>query len=81
MDPILETIVFGVLWFFVGSGLSVVIYMIFVALAAAIGVTKNSMGGASLVVLFGWLAAVAWQMFVIVQVILHIVTLVQLLTA
>lgn len=80
MDPITGTIVWGVVWFFAGSLGAVLIYVVAFAIGAA--VSDDDEGGAFFVAIFiGWLLAIAWEIYVFIQVVFHIVQLVQLLTA
>lgn len=71
MDPILSTIIFGTLWFFLGSFASVVVYVIFAALAIA----KENMG----LLVIGWLTAVLLQIGIVIITIFHAVRLIQLI--
>ncbi len=79
MDPILATIIGGVLWFFLGSVASVLVYLIF-AVGLAFVLEQVREGLAPLGFFFGWLFAAAFEVFVLVQVIVHVVRLVQLLS-
>lgn len=78
MDPITAEIVAGVLWFFLGSVGTVFIYMGIAMLVGALGRFKD--GSFISGVLIGWIAAVIWEAFVLIQVIIHAVNLVKLLT-
>jgi hypothetical protein len=76
-----STIIWGVLWFVVGSGLAAMVFWTTIAVAGGIGALfKNPELGALFGFPVAWVLTVAWEIFVIVQVVIHIVTLVQLLT-
>ena len=77
-DPIMGAIIAGVLWFFIGGAIEVIIYIIGFGIAAA-NLDKHT--GASLVAIVStWLVGIAWGVFVLIQVIIQIVRLIQLLT-
>lgn len=79
MDPIAETVLWGVGWFFAGSLGAVLIY----ALAFGVGilVSDEDEGPFMVAVFFGWILALLWEAFVVYQVIMHIIALIGLLTA
>lgn len=81
MDPITATIVWGVVWFFAGSVGTVVIYFILFGIGFLLSEATESDWPAAISVGLGWLFAIAWQIFVLIQVIIHTVTLIQLITA
>lgn len=74
MDPIVATIIWGVVWLFLGSIGSAVIFFVSTLTFAAFD--KEAVGA-----VIGWLLAFVWQFFVVIQVILHIVRLIQLVVA
>lgn len=81
MDPITETIIWGVVWFFAGSLGSVLGYFIWIGIGFAIAVATNTEWPVAISVILGWITAVIWEIFVFIQVAIHIVTLVQLMAA
>lgn len=78
MDPIVAEIVAGVAWFFGGSIATVLIYLTVAMLVGALGKFRDGTFFSG--VLLGWIAAVIWEAFVLIQVIIHAVNLIQLLT-
>jgi hypothetical protein len=83
MDPITSTIVWGVIWLFVGSFITAGIYLVGLAITALVFGSSNrasGVAGTGIGVLVSWLAASVWQIFVLIQVIIHVVHLIQLLT-
>lgn len=80
MEPtILSTIIWGVLWLFVGGFVGVAIFWGTAAIGAILA--KGEPGGVLIGGVVGWTLAAAWEIFVIIQVVLHVVTLIQLLFA
>jgi len=76
-----STIIWGVIWFVAGSALSAAIFWAVLGLGALVGTAfKGAEVGAVVSLPIAWVATIIWQIFVIIQVIIHIVTLVQLLT-
>jgi hypothetical protein len=89
MDSITSTVISGVIWFFAGSVGAVVIYF-FVAfgLAGGLGALINKRdrssgyaAGVAFGILPAWFASIVWEVFVAIQVIIHIVTLINLIIA
>lgn len=74
MDPITLTIVWGIVWMAAGGLGTAIIFMLF---GVIFGLLKMPEVG----VLIAWIAAIIWQGFAVIQVILHIVNLVQLIRA
>jgi hypothetical protein len=89
MDPITSTIVAGVVWFFLGSvGAALIYLLVAFGIAGPIGAAvnkRNRVDGYAAGVAFGvlpaWLLAIVWEVFVIIQVIIHAVTLINLIIA
>lgn len=79
MDPITATIVGGVLWFFLGSIGTVIIYFLVIGLGFLVAMLTDKEWPVAVAVPIGWLCGVAWEIFVIVHVIIQAVNLVQLL--
>ena len=79
MDPITSTIIAGVAWFFLGSVVAVIIYFVIFGLSVLLAAAIDQEWIAAVGVLVAWLAAVGWEIFVWVQIIICIVTLIQLL--
>ena len=77
MDPITATIVWGVVWFF-ATGLAAPIVWVCASVGLVVGDGHD--GPFVLAGVVGWILGFAWSVFCIIQVILHIVDLVQLLT-
>lgn len=88
MEPtILSTIIWGVIWLFAGHFVTVLIVWASALSGGLIGAAKSKgrddktplgiLGGAAI----GWIIGAAWEIFVIIQVVIHIVTLIQLLIA
>jgi len=79
MDPITATIVAGVLWFVLGPIAAVILFWV----VAGIGLLIYALTDQKVwTVIFGfsaWIAAVGFEIFVLVQVVIHIVHLVQLI--
>lgn len=81
MDPITQTVIWGVVWLFAASLGAVVVYFAIIGLGALIGLLfKEPKTGAALAIIPAWLGAMAWEIFAIIQVVLHGVALFQLLT-
>lgn len=80
MDPITATIVGGVLWFFLGSLGTVIIWFAVFGIALLIILATDKEWVTALAIPVGWILAVAWEIFVVVHVIIQAVDLVQLLT-
>jgi len=76
MEPVTGAIVAGVIFFFLIPLGYFVLPMLFGVIGAAIA----DEGGAAIGAIVGYLAATAWAIFAVVQVILQIVRLVELLT-
>lgn len=81
MDPIVETIVWGVVWFFGGSVVTVLIYFLVFGLGCLLAAWTDKEWIAPASVIPAWIAGVIWEIFVFIQVIIHIVTLIQLIAA
>jgi len=88
MEPtILSTIIWGVIWLFVGHAITGIIFWVTVISGGLIGASKSKglddntgvglLGGA----LIGWVLGVAWEIFVVIQIVIHVVTLIQLIAA
>lgn len=80
-----ETIVWGLIWFFVGQALTGFIFYVTVILGGLTGAASKKAGrtelGVGLGVVLGYLLAIVWEIFVITQVVIHAVTLIQLIVA
>jgi len=75
MDPVVATVIWGVIWFFL-MGLSAV----FVWAGAGLGLlASNRQGDGAFIFggVVGWVVGIAWSVFCIIQVVLHIVDLVR----
>jgi len=81
MDPITETIVWGVVWFFGGSVVTVLIYFLVFGLGCLLAAVSDKEWIAPASVIPAWICGVVWEIFVFIQVIIHIVTLIQLIAA
>lgn len=81
MDPITATIVAGVLWFVLGAIGTVIVFWAIIGLGLLASFLFDREWPGVLAIPVAWLAAVAWEIFVLVQVIIHGVELIQLLTA
>ena len=77
-DPVVGAIVAGVLWFVLGGMLEVIIYLVGFAVAAAFMEKKPGVSGGA--ILSAWVLGVSWAVFVLIQVIIQVVRLIQLLT-
>lgn len=79
MDPILATVIGGVLWFFIGGFIGGIIYIAFALTGGALASSTDHARWALLIPI-GWFLAAIWWIWVMIQVILHGIRLVQLLT-
>lgn len=79
MDPITATIVSGVIWFFAGSIGATILLFLFIGLGILLAASTNKEGLALGGVILGWGSAVVWEIFVVIQVIIHAVNLFKLL--
>lgn len=85
MDPILATIIGGVLWLFIGSFVAAIVYMVGAGISMFFATRGSddgelSIGKPIIGIVISWILAAVVELFVIIQVIIHIVRLVQLLT-
>jgi hypothetical protein len=77
---ILSTIIWGVLWLFVGGFIGALIFWGTAAIGGVIGSRKGDTElGIGSGAFIGWALAGIWEIFVIIQVVIHAVTLVQLI--
>lgn len=81
MDQITATIVGGILWFFLGSAGTVIVYFVVtLVLGTGLAALTRHEGFIVVGIFLGWLAAIAWEVIVFIQVVLHVVRLIQLAT-
>jgi hypothetical protein len=85
-QAMLSTIIWGVFWFVIAPWGYLFTYFTPIFLGGLIGYRskdRNDEGlkvGASVGFIFGILLTILWELFVIVQIAIHVVTLIQLLT-
>lgn len=79
MDPLTGAIVGAVLFWFLKELVGVVIIFVFILIGGGIGALLGSAEvGAAIGTVVGWLGAIVWTIFAIVQTIAQIVLIVQL---
>lgn len=75
---IASTIIWGLIWFIVGAGIiTVLVFWLFTLIGGL--VSGGHEAGIGLGALFGWIAAVIWEIFALYQVVRHVITLIQLI--
>ncbi|MFJ4173345.1 hypothetical protein [Microbacterium sp. NPDC089696] len=75
-----EAIVWGVIWLIVTFGLTWLIYALFALGLGALAIATEKLWIAPLGAVVGFLAAAAWFVFGAVQVVLQIISIVQIAT-
>jgi len=72
-------IVAAVLWFLLGSGGSMIIWLLFLAAGYVVSEASGSAAAAGVLVILGWVAASLWEAFVLIQVLIHAATAIQMM--
>lgn len=81
MDPITSTVVAGVLWFVLGEIATVAIFFLVTGIMIGLAALTDVEWLAPVGVALAWASAVAFQIFVVIQVVIHVVTLIQLIVS
>lgn len=81
VETLTEAIVWGVLWFLFAFGGAWAIYAIAAFGGVGIAAATNKVWPAPVLIVLGWVAAIAWFIFAAVQVVLQIISVVQLASA
>lgn len=78
MDALTENIIWGVVWLFAGSIGAALIYFLFLAGGMFVSLLSRKEWPMVLFIPLGWIAAVAWEIFVVVQVVIHAINIFKL---
>lgn len=78
MDPLIGAVVAAVLWFFLRGIIGAVIVFLSVFLGGFLAEVFGQPFVAGVVIFIGWLGAIAWWIFAIIQTVLEVVRIVQL---
>ena len=80
MDPLISAIVWAIVLFFVREAVAALIIWISMLIGVGLAAVADRAWIAVFFITLGWIAAVIWQIFAIVWIIIDVITIIQIAT-